>query len=209
MTEQLSKQGLLDNRFKYYADGKIRMNADKQELLLLEVSSALGQATQDKIAFDHTKAMFGLLAILKTLVCKYSHGSFESFKKIKFHFIHVHGNNIKHWTMMTPEPGVYIMTKEQKATIPVNINSMADDLISYVRFHLNLTELLRETLDSIEGLQKEHRSQLQEVTIDNKHISAETLLSSVVKPVIIRLNEGKHSKEVVDSPRSSSNSPQR
>lgn len=69
MTEQLSKQGLLDNRFKYYADGKVRINADKQELLLLEVSSALGQATQDKIAFDHTKAMFGLLAILKTLAC--------------------------------------------------------------------------------------------------------------------------------------------
>lgn len=40
---------------------------------------------------------------------------------------------------MTPEPGVYIMTKEQKATIPVNINSVADDLMSYVRFHLNLT----------------------------------------------------------------------
>ncbi|KAG0763947.1 hypothetical protein G6F16_007103 [Rhizopus arrhizus] len=87
--------------------------------------------------------------------------------------------------------------------------NMADDLISYVRSHLNLTELLRETLDSIEGLQKEHRSQLQEVTINNEQISAETLLSSVVKPVIIRLNEGQHSKEVVDSPRSSSNSPQR
>lgn len=82
MTEQLSKQGLLDNRFKYYADGKVRINADKQEVLLLEVSSALGLATQDKIAFDHTKAMFGLLAMLKTLACKYSHGSFESFKKL-------------------------------------------------------------------------------------------------------------------------------
>lgn len=93
MTEQLNKQGLLDNRFKYYADGKVRVNTDKQELLLLEVSSALNQATQDKIAFDHTKAMFGLLAILKTLACKNSHGSFELFKKIKFHFIHVHGND--------------------------------------------------------------------------------------------------------------------
>lgn len=45
MTEQLSKQGLTDNRFKYYADGKVRINADKQKLLLLEVSSAQGQAT--------------------------------------------------------------------------------------------------------------------------------------------------------------------
>lgn len=42
MTEQISRKGLLDNRFKYYADGKIRTDADKQEPLLLEVSSALG-----------------------------------------------------------------------------------------------------------------------------------------------------------------------
>lgn len=61
----------------------------------------------------------------------------------------------------------------------------------------------------MEGLRKEHRSQLQEVTINNEQISAETLLSSVVKPVIIRLNEGKHYKEVVNSPQSSPNSPQR
>lgn len=80
MAEQLSKQKLLDNYFKYYPDGKVRSNADKQEPLLLKVSSALGRATQDKIAFDHAKAMFGLLTILKTLVCKYSHGSFEPFR---------------------------------------------------------------------------------------------------------------------------------
>jgi hypothetical protein len=42
MTEQLSKQGLFGNRSKYYAHDKIRINADKQEPLLLEVSSALG-----------------------------------------------------------------------------------------------------------------------------------------------------------------------
>lgn len=94
MTKRLSGQGLLDNRFKYYADGKIRTNTDKQEPLILEASSSLSRTSQDKIAFDYTKAMFGLLAILKTLACKYSHGSFESFKKIKVHFIHVHGNNV-------------------------------------------------------------------------------------------------------------------
>lgn len=41
MTEQISRQGLPDNRFKYYVDGKIRTDADKQEPLLFEVSSAL------------------------------------------------------------------------------------------------------------------------------------------------------------------------
>lgn len=67
-------------------------------------------------------------------------------------------------------------------------------------------ELLRETLDNIKGLQEEHRGQLQEEPINNEQISKETLLSNIVKPVIIRLNEGKHSKEVVDSPQSGSGS---
>lgn len=77
----------------YHADGKIRINADKQEPLVLEVSLALDQATQEKIDFDHSKAMFGMLVILKTVAGKYNYSSFESFTKIKIHFIHVYGNS--------------------------------------------------------------------------------------------------------------------
>ncbi|KAI9470783.1 MAG: hypothetical protein EXX96DRAFT_491183, partial [Benjaminiella poitrasii] len=177
------------------------------EPLILEVSSALDQATQGKIDFDHSKAMFGMLAVLKTVAGKYDYGSFESFTKIKIHFIHVYGNSshvIRHWTMRTPEPGVYVMTKEQRATIPVDIRNMTDELMQYVRLHLNLT-----TLDCMEELQKEHRTLLQEAMINNVQKPAETLLSSMINPSIIRLNEGKHTKEVEDSPRSCSSSPQR
>ncbi|KAI7901969.1 uncharacterized protein BX663DRAFT_94989 [Cokeromyces recurvatus] len=139
MTEQLSKQGLLDTRYIYKADGKIRIYVNKQEVLILEISSALAQATQEKINFDHSKAMFGMLSILKTLANNYDHGTFASFKNIKIHFVHVYGHAVRHWTMMTPEPGVYIMTKEQRADIPLCINNMHDELISFIRLHLNLT----------------------------------------------------------------------
>lgn len=93
MTEQLSKQGLLDTRYIYKADGKIRINTNKQEVLIVEISNALYQATKEKISFDHSKAMFGMLAILKTLANSYNFGTFESFKRIKIHFVHVYGNN--------------------------------------------------------------------------------------------------------------------
>ena len=94
ITEQLNQEGLYDSRYQYKADGKIKVNTSKQEILILEVSSALDQATQEKINFDHSKAMFGMLSILKTLASKYKYGSFESFKKIKIHFIHVYSKGI-------------------------------------------------------------------------------------------------------------------
>lgn len=70
MMVQLIKEGLLDNHFKCHADGNIRINADKQELLIPEIASSLYQATQDKISFDDLKAMFGMLTVLKTLAGK-------------------------------------------------------------------------------------------------------------------------------------------
>jgi hypothetical protein len=40
---------------------------------------------------------------------------------------------------MTPEPGVYVMSKEQRADIPLRISNMHDELIAFIRLHLNLT----------------------------------------------------------------------
>ena len=62
MMVQLSKEGSLGNRFKYHADGKIRIRADKK-LLIPEVVSSFDQVTQDKIGLDDLKAMFGMLAV--------------------------------------------------------------------------------------------------------------------------------------------------
>ncbi|KAG1050324.1 hypothetical protein G6F43_007388 [Rhizopus delemar] len=178
MMVQLIKEGLLDNHFKCHADGNIRINADKQELLIPEIASSLYQATQDKISFDDSKAI--------------NNSNLHDFGLIDY--------VIRHWTMMPPEPGVHIMTKEQRATMPVDIRNMAEELVPHVRLHLNLTELLRETLNCVEELQKEHRAQLQEAMSDNVQKSNETLLSTIVNPSIIRSNEGNHAKEMKDSP---------
>lgn len=40
---------------------------------------------------------------------------------------------------MTPEPGVYIMTKEQNCSIHIVFDNMGDELLPFVYFNLNLT----------------------------------------------------------------------
>ncbi|ORY99325.1 hypothetical protein BCR43DRAFT_544810, partial [Syncephalastrum racemosum] len=92
-------------------------NRDKVGTSLLKVSSAYEAASQGKIAFDHSKAMFGLLSILKAIACRYQHGSFELFRQIKVHFIHAYGNAVRHCSMISPEPGVYIIQKSKDAEI--------------------------------------------------------------------------------------------
>ena len=49
------------------------------------------------------------------------------------------GNAVRHWTMITPEPGVYVMAKEQRADIPLRISNMHDELMAFIRLHLDLT----------------------------------------------------------------------
>lgn len=90
MSKQLKDQGLLDSRHKYNGDGVVRFDSHK-EILLVETSSAYNAATSEKCSFDHYKGMFGLLAMMKTLADMYKYASFEEFKNLKLHFIHVHG----------------------------------------------------------------------------------------------------------------------
>ncbi|ORY99342.1 hypothetical protein BCR43DRAFT_504031 [Syncephalastrum racemosum] len=51
------------------------------------------------------------------------------------------GTGMRHWSMVTPEPGVYVMTKEQKAEILVTVEDMAINLIPSMRLYLNLTTI--------------------------------------------------------------------
>jgi hypothetical protein len=47
-----------------------------------------------------------------------------------------------------------------------------------------------------------HRKKHEDMMIDNQVLPKEALLSAVVNPTVIRLNETKHTKFVVESPRS-------
>lgn len=89
MTSELVKDGQTDGRYKYYADGVLRVN--NLEVLIMEASSAYDKATDIKSAFDHYKGMFGALSIMTHIASKYKYASFNIFKLLKIHFVHAHG----------------------------------------------------------------------------------------------------------------------
>ncbi|KAL7322607.1 hypothetical protein PS15p_211586 [Mucor circinelloides] len=67
MTVQLQDQRMTDGSPKYNADGKIMVEDLSTEILLFEVSSSYGENSKDKTSFEHHKAMFGLLAMIRTI----------------------------------------------------------------------------------------------------------------------------------------------
>ncbi|KAL0135930.1 hypothetical protein V8B55DRAFT_1370118, partial [Mucor lusitanicus] len=93
--------------------------------MLSKVSSSYGENSKGKTSFDHHKAMFGLLAMTRTVASLYKYGSFETFSRLKLHFVHTHSKLIhtlfdsqfRHWTISTPVPGVYVMNKEQRVEV--------------------------------------------------------------------------------------------
>lgn len=92
MTIQLKQKGMNDRRYKYNADGTLRANdLSATEILLTEVSSGYGSNDAGKISFDHYKAMFGMLAMIRTVALLYDKVSFNTFTKLKIHFLHAHG----------------------------------------------------------------------------------------------------------------------
>lgn len=133
-----------DSRYKYNADGTMIFNdLSAIEIPLTKVSSGYGSNEVAKVSFDHYKAMFDMLAMIKTVAKLYHNASFNTFKKLKIHFLHAHGkwfvqyyvsvhlvwltvlllyigNSIGHWQMSTQAPGIYIMTKEQRVNVPIS-----------------------------------------------------------------------------------------
>ncbi|KAI7894197.1 uncharacterized protein EV154DRAFT_499618 [Mucor mucedo] len=156
MTVQLQHQGITDKRLRYNADGTILFNSIGTEILLSEVSSAFGENDKAKTSFDHYKAMFGLLMMIRTLARKYKYASFNSFKNLKVHFIHTHNHAIRHWSMFTPSPGLYIMNKEQKAEIIKDFRRKSEGVLPLINFSVSLGVALDETINALSVLSQEH-----------------------------------------------------
>ncbi|KAI9033716.1 hypothetical protein CLU79DRAFT_691975 [Phycomyces nitens] len=193
MTSQLKQQGIDDRRFKYNADGVIKANDfSAAEILLTEVSSAFNSNDKGKSSFDHYKAMFGMLAIIRTLAQLYSKASFDVFSRLKIHFLHAHNNIIRHWSMSTQAPGVYVMNKEQRVEVPVTFSQKDITLQPFVCFYKTLAAACEETLGVLKDLKQEHKASLRLEDIRRPS------LSTIVNPVIIRLVEGKHESSITD-----------
>lgn len=93
MATQLRRQnGAMDDMEKYNADGIIRFEdmADV-ETLILETSGAYDEGSQRKGNFDSYKAMFGLTSMIKMAAEITPRASFETFSRLKLHFVHAQG----------------------------------------------------------------------------------------------------------------------
>ncbi|CAO3685352.1 unnamed protein product [Rhizopus stolonifer] len=207
MTVQLKDQGITDKRLKYNADGTILFNRISTEILLSEVSSAFAENNKAKTSFDHYKAMFGLLMMLKTIARKFKYASFNTFKGLKVHFIHTHNQAIRHWTMSTPFPGLFLMNKEQKVDIMESFEEKSEGIMPFMNFSITLGVSLEETLHTISMLNREHEQVLRGISCEgstNENTSPTSLLD-LVNPILVRLNENKHKDEVAeDGPQSPS-----
>lgn len=154
MTFQLKEGGLVDRRYKYNADGIISTNSHTLEILLAEVSNGYGSNDQNKISFDHNKAMFGMLAMIKTIAQKYEQAQLSTFKKLKVHFLHgfgrrsylslqslfikkllLLGQGVRHWSLSMQISNVFLMIKEQRVEVPVRFDEKDLKLISFIEFY--------------------------------------------------------------------------
>ncbi|KAG2196235.1 hypothetical protein INT47_007662 [Mucor saturninus] len=116
MTTQLKQKGVNDGRYKYNADGTlIASNFSAIEILLTEVSSGYGLKEVAKISFDHYKAMFGMLAMIRTVAQLCEKASFNTFAKLIIHFLHAHGKQC-HQTLVNVNTG----TRPQKLSSIIN-----------------------------------------------------------------------------------------
>ncbi|CEJ03243.1 hypothetical protein RMCBS344292_17231 [Rhizopus microsporus] len=196
MTMQLQSQGITDGRLKYNADGKILVEDLSTEILLSEVSSSYGENSKGKTSFDHHKAMFGLLAMIRTTASLYKYGSFETFSRLKLHFVHTHDRAIRHWTMPTPVPGVYVMNKEQRVGVIDEFRKQKNNTVHFVTFTLTLASALEETMGMLDVLKDEHDKKETERRFE-KNVPCSSLLE-LVCPQIVRLNENKHMVQIAD-----------
>lgn len=89
------KSSFYDERNCYKADAIISYRIDKGsdiEIMLLETSSGYDKASNSKKGFDHHKATFGLLSMLKDVANEYKMATFKTFSKLKVYFLHAFGN---------------------------------------------------------------------------------------------------------------------
>jgi hypothetical protein len=96
MTRQLEQKGQFkDSRFRYNADGVIRLQDFYDiEVCVTEISGVFKNTDRTKINYDHHKAMFGVLSMLKTIADAMKYASLNIFEKIKIFFIHASGKLI-------------------------------------------------------------------------------------------------------------------
>ncbi|KAG1449688.1 hypothetical protein G6F55_010053 [Rhizopus delemar] len=172
MTQQLKASGLYkDNKFQYKADGLIKMYGVKNlEILLLETSYHFGSTDKCKAGFDHHKGLFGSLSMLKTIADCFSLETTVYLWSLRFE----------------SSACLYEFWLEDKLIIKPSIEDKLEALPDFISFYWNMKCLLKESVDEILQLKKEHNETLIKRRFDDSPFPS---LSSLVNPSILRLTE--------------------
>jgi hypothetical protein len=78
----------------FKADGIVRTNEMKLELMLLETSGAFAKHDRNKFAFDYVKGSCCLRMMLSALANRFKHGSCSTFAKVSVYFVHARGKTL-------------------------------------------------------------------------------------------------------------------
>ncbi|ORZ04103.1 hypothetical protein BCR42DRAFT_338859, partial [Absidia repens] len=189
LTAQLRRIGArYDDRYRYKADGVIRVDSMfGLEVVLLETSSGFGHGDQTKASFDFHKAMFGLLAMLKSVADQFEGASLGSFRQFKVYFVHAAGNVCRTWSLKYNN-NAYILCREDKVTMHQNFKEKNDFLIPLCNYLNNLKEMIIQSVSHLDVLEDEHKKS-NRLSRYGKPINKQLLLSNIITPSILRLTQ--------------------
>ncbi|KAF7731637.1 hypothetical protein EC973_008806 [Apophysomyces ossiformis] len=150
---QLRAAGYEENSF-YKADAVVRtiVNDNQLEILLLETSNALDCTTKAKKSFDFYKALYGTVAMLKSVADVFKYADFSLFSCLKLYFVHVSGmqipkalkslalikfwlgKEVRLWSVRNPSEKLFVVLREDKSTVPCSVNDEEKTILSFIQF---------------------------------------------------------------------------
>ncbi|KAI8378546.1 hypothetical protein BD560DRAFT_366531 [Blakeslea trispora] len=188
MSKQLTNIKKYSSRNIYKADGVVRLG-DDVEVLLVETIGSFGLDNPGRLSFDNSKAMFGLLAMLKTIVKKYSCLRMSSFEKLKLLFLQPGSDALRLWTLAYSSNGTYEYKRVAKTVISEDYEERGTCFLEFVSFFLNLKKQLQEALDTVKQLKEEHDQKKS-----NSDESSQVLLSDLICLAIFKISYNKDSR---------------
>ncbi|KAI9264315.1 hypothetical protein BDA99DRAFT_463281 [Phascolomyces articulosus] len=188
-----------DDTVIYRGDAIVRMRgALELEVLLLETSNALGACTESKKAFDFYKALYGGVAMLKSIANQFKYGDIKLFKRIKVYFLHASKEEVRLWSVQYVSRHIYVVCREDTAKMPYDYNDLPSDITYFIHFFWVLKLRLENTISSIESLITDHEKKKKNDIYGT--LSASENLEIIVEPIPIRLTERVHINKVPNHP---------
>ncbi|EPB91009.1 hypothetical protein HMPREF1544_02078 [Mucor circinelloides 1006PhL] len=104
------------------------MDSKKLEILVLETSGSLENNDKVEINFDHHKAIFGALAMLKTTAGEFRLASVRTFQYLKLSFVHAAESEIHLWSIRFRQNECYELWRE----CSLEVKPLFEDRVGFV-----------------------------------------------------------------------------